>query len=81
MAVFKVVITETLKREVLIEAKSKVYAEDAAEILYHRGKIILDADDMYNDAEFEVDNDYKYDKTDTIEYKVDDNGEIIKCDD
>lgn len=81
MAVFKVVIIETLKREVLIEAKSKVHAEDAAEILYHRGKIILDADDMYNDAEFEVDNDYKYDKTDTIEYKVDDNGEITKFDD
>ena len=81
MAVFKVVITETLKREVLIEAKSKVHAEDAAEILKKKKKIILDADDMYNDAEFEVDNDYKYDKTDTIEYKVDDNGEITKFDD
>lgn len=53
MTGYTVVITEVLEKEVLVYTESKREAEEWVREQYHKGEIVLSADD-YVDTEFEV---------------------------
>jgi hypothetical protein len=56
MKTFKVTITETLKREIYVEAKDYEEAERIAEYQYYHGDHVLDSED-YETTTFEAEED------------------------
>lgn len=53
MAKFEVTITETLERQIVVEAASKIDAVKQAQKDYYFGDVILNADD-FTDINFDV---------------------------
>lgn len=51
---YKVSVTEKLERIVVVSAKSPEDAIGKVEDMYYGQEIILDAEDMHEDAEFKV---------------------------
>ena len=51
---YNVTITERLQRIVEVEAESPEDAQDIVEDMYYQQEIILDAEDMHEEATFEV---------------------------
>lgn len=51
---YKVSVTEKLERIVVVSAKSPEDAISKVEDMYYGQEIILDAEDMHEDAEFKV---------------------------
>ncbi len=54
MPKFKVQVTETLQKIVEVNAKDKNEAIDKVERMYWHEEIVLTADDLVPDAEFEI---------------------------
>lgn len=53
MKTYEFTVTETLKRTVRVDAESRGEAESIVENLYDNEKIVLDADDIYGEANIE----------------------------